>query len=68
MRVLSSSLYKDTTFLGEIQIRLTFRNTSRNVKMQRFAADGVGHVLYYEARSESRHLYTRRGAQMVEYP
>ena len=49
MRALSSSLYKDTTFFAEIQIALTFRNTPRNVKMQRFAADGVGQVLYYEA-------------------
>ena len=49
MRALSSSLYKDTTFFREIQIALTFRNTPRNVKMQRFAADGVGQVLYYEA-------------------
>ena len=45
---LSSSLYKYTTFFREIQIALTFRNSPRNVKMQRFAAARVGHVLYYE--------------------
>ena len=50
MRVLSSTLYKDTTFRREIQIALTFRNTPRNVKMQRFAADGGWLVLYYEGR------------------
>ena len=49
MRVLSSTLYKYTTFSCEIQIGLTFRNIPRNVKKQRFAADRVGHVLYYEA-------------------
>ena len=51
MRVLSSSLYKYTTFSAEIQIAFTFRNILRNVKMQRFAADGVCQVLYYEGRS-----------------
>ena len=40
---------KDTTFSREIQIALTSRNTLRNVKMQRFAADGVWRVVYYEA-------------------
>ena len=48
LRALSSSLYKYTTFSREIQIALTSRNTPRNVKMQRFAADGVRQVLYYE--------------------
>ena len=48
-RVLSSSLYKDTTFFAEIQIALTFRNKPSNVKKTRFAADGVWHVLSYEA-------------------
>ena len=47
--VLSSTQYKYTTFFAEIQIALTFRNTHRIVKMQRFAADGVSPVLYYEA-------------------
>ena len=56
MRVLSSTLYKDTTFRREIQIALTFRNTPRNVKMQRFAADGGWLVLYYEARRPMRLL------------
>ena len=41
--------------------------------MQRFAQAGVGHVLYYEARSESLHSYAREGggdeeAPMAEYP
>ena len=49
--VLSSTQYKYTTFFAEIQIALTFRNTLRNVKMQRFAAATGGCVLYYEARS-----------------
>ena len=63
MRVLSSSLYKYTTFLGEIQIALTFRNTPRNVKMQRFAAASLRHVLYYEAGSGEGQMGRR---QMVE--
>ena len=54
MRALSSSLYKDTAFSREIQIALTFRNTLGNVKMQRFAADGGGRVLYYGARTAGR--------------
>ena len=41
--------YKDNTFSREIQIGLTFRNTPWIVKMQRFAADGVWRVVYYEA-------------------
>ena len=49
MRALSSSLSKYTTFFAEIQIALTFRNNLPNVKMQRFAADVVSQVLYYEA-------------------
>ena len=52
MRVLSSSLYKDTTFSREIQIPLTFRNNPPNVKKTRFAADGGRQVLYYEGRME----------------
>ena len=48
LRALSSSQYKYTTFSREIQIALTFRNNRRNVKMQRFAADGGWQVLYYE--------------------
>ena len=40
--------YKDTIFSREMQIALTFRNTPPNVKMQRFAADGLCDVLYYE--------------------
>ena len=69
LRALSSSLYKYTTFSREIQIELTFRNTLRNVKMQRFAAAVGGHVLYYEACSENWHSYARREgeAQLVEY-
>ena len=37
--------YKDNTFSREIQIALTFRNTPRNVKMQRFAAASLARVL-----------------------
>ena len=49
---LSSSLYKYTTFSGEIQIPLTFRNTLSTVKMRRFAADGARRVLYFEERMD----------------
>ena len=54
MRVLSSSLYKDTTFFREIQIVLTFEYISGNVKKTRFAAARVGLVLYYEAHAATR--------------
>ena len=57
---LSSSLYKDNTFSRKIQIVLTLRNALRNVKMQRFAADGVGHVLYYEGGISKRCMWGRR--------
>ena len=41
--------YKDNTFSAEIQIALTLRNTPLIVTLQRFAADGVWRILYYEA-------------------
>ena len=41
--------YKDNTFSHENQIALTLRNTPLDIHLQRFAADGVWHVLYYEA-------------------
>ena len=63
MRVLSSSLYKDTTFSREILIPLTFRNNPPNVKKTRFAAASLHHVLYYEAGSGERQMGRR---QMVE--
>ena len=58
LRASSSSLYKYTTFFGEIQIALTFRNNPRNVKMQRFAAARGPEVLYYEALQ--RIYYSKR--------
>ena len=61
LRALSSSLYKYTTFSREIQIALTSRNTPRNIKMQRFAADGGCHVLYYEARLAGCHCLSAMG-------
>ena len=54
MRALSCLLYKDNAFFGEIQIALIFEYSHGNVKMQRFAADGVGRVLYYGARTAGR--------------
>lgn len=51
LRALSSSLCKYTKFSAEKQIVLTFRNNYPNVKMQRFAQDRFGLVLYYEERS-----------------
>ena len=48
LRALSSSLYKFTTFFGEKQILLTYRNTPWTVKKTRFAPDGRSHVLSYE--------------------
>ena len=63
MRVLSSSLYKDTTFSREIQIPLIFRNNPPNVKKTRFAAASLRHVLYYEAGSGEGQMGRR---QMVE--
>ena len=65
VRVLSSSLYKDTTICREIQIALTFRNTPRNVKLQRFAADGDWHVLYYEGLIENAMYRTLQGVSKV---
>ena len=41
--------YKDNTFSHEDQIALTLRNTPLDIHLQRFAADGVWRVLYYEA-------------------
>ena len=59
VRVLSSSQYKYTTFFAELQIPLTFRNTPRIVKMQRFAAASLKRVLYYEVHMEGWHLSVR---------
>ena len=66
MRAPSSSLYKDTTFFLEIQIALTFRNSLQNVKMQRFAADGVARMLYYEGAGYSP-FAERGGAAFMGY-
>ena len=58
LRALSSSLYKYTTFLAEIQIVLTLRNNSELLNLQRFARASLRHVLYYEGDSPGR---TARG-------
>ena len=48
--------------------RFTFRNILRNVKMQRFAADGVCQVLYYEGRSPFGPVGRKGGGQYLGQP
>ena len=59
------SSYKDNTFSAEIQIALTLRNTPSDIHLQRFAADELWRVLYYEAHAEGRLLSAQHVSRVV---